>query len=454
MSIFISYRRGSTQDIVGRIKDRLQLSFDDVFQDVGSIGIGDDFIKRTTQAVKRADVVLVVIGPDWTRGDSIHAPKDYVRIEVEHALQRDDVFVVPVLVNDANMPAESEVPASLHPLLRRNAVTVDSGADFNHHIRQLEAAIEKHVPRRQDSLGAVVPDTRKAKGKSVPSYVPIAAGTAIIVAAAFVIGGQLWPKPDPEPVPGSSTTSGESDPGATESTSDGDQSASTTGGADIDDTKEEDTTDKNPSPTPPPRQTCASKKCGKYAHCVLHAGAPKCTCDAGYEGDPNRECRKGCEPSPEVCNGKDDDCDGQVDEGTNLSGCKSYGFDRDGDRYFVDIKCLCGPADGRILATGSKGADPNDCVKQNPAFHSSKMPVCDNKASSASWDWNHDGSTELESSVVGRSENRGFGKGCNLTVGWEGRPADCGTRGTWIVNCKEIAGNLKTATEIKQQRCR
>ena len=117
--IFISYRRTDSADITGRIDDRLVKVFgrDNVFKDVDSIPLGRDFRKYLTEAVGGCDVLLVVIGNDWLEDDEsgcrrIDNDSDYVRIEVESALDR-DIPVVPLLVEDVRMPRADELPSSI-----------------------------------------------------------------------------------------------------------------------------------------------------------------------------------------------------------------------------------------------------------------------------------------------------------------------------------------------------
>ena len=70
---------------------------------------GVDFVERITTAVGSCRVLLVVIGPQWatsrtTAASRIADPADFVRLEVETALRRADVTVIPVLVEGARMP--------------------------------------------------------------------------------------------------------------------------------------------------------------------------------------------------------------------------------------------------------------------------------------------------------------------------------------------------------------
>ena len=101
-----------------------------VFKDVDNIEPGEDFVERITAAVGSCDVLLALIGPQWlTITDEngqrrLDNPEDYVRLEIETALTR-KIRVIPILVDDARMPRANELPATLAPLVRRNAVEIN-----------------------------------------------------------------------------------------------------------------------------------------------------------------------------------------------------------------------------------------------------------------------------------------------------------------------------------------
>ena len=103
---------------------------------------------------------------------------------------------------------------------------------------------------------------------------------------------------------------------------------------------------------------CASAPSGQYT--ALQSG----DCN-----DANATVHPG---AIEVCDTKDNDCDGQVDE-QGASGCTTYYVDADGDGYGVtaNAKCLCAP-DG--FYTASTGGDCND---SNPLVHPGTAEVCD-----------------------------------------------------------------------------
>src|SRR6266508_465733 len=67
--IFISYRREDTAYPAGWLYDRLADRFADgqVFKDVDSIKLGDDFVQVLTAAVGSCDVLLALIGDRWLK---------------------------------------------------------------------------------------------------------------------------------------------------------------------------------------------------------------------------------------------------------------------------------------------------------------------------------------------------------------------------------------------------
>ncbi len=127
--IFICYRREETAANARLLYARLSEYFGKncVFMDVEAITIGTDFTRAVREAVSRCNVILVLIGRDWsTITDSkgkrrIDNPDDWIRVEIETALQR-DITVVPVLIDGAVLPQADDLPSSLQPLIQRQAL--------------------------------------------------------------------------------------------------------------------------------------------------------------------------------------------------------------------------------------------------------------------------------------------------------------------------------------------
>ncbi len=149
-SVFISYRRGDAGDVVGRIYDRLVERFGKphVFKDVDSIPLGVDFRKHLSDSVGKCSVLLAIISRGWLQqadGERrIDQSNDFVRIEMEAALQR-NIPVIPVLVQGASLPSESELPHTLRELAYRNATVVRPDPDFHGDIARLLDGIAFHL---------------------------------------------------------------------------------------------------------------------------------------------------------------------------------------------------------------------------------------------------------------------------------------------------------------------
>ena len=118
-----------------------------VFKDVHSIQPGLDFRRAIKTAVGRCDVLLAVVGPNWASVTDEHgrrridSPGDFVRLEVETALER-QIPVIPLRDDNAPMPPEGELPESLQPLVFRNAMPLRPDPDFDVDMARLLETLE------------------------------------------------------------------------------------------------------------------------------------------------------------------------------------------------------------------------------------------------------------------------------------------------------------------------
>jgi len=127
--IFISYRRDDTGPAAGRIYDRLGqlIPKANVFFDVSTIRGGEDFEQKIIAEIARSDAVLVFIGQQWLKPSEaggrprIWDDGDYVRAELRAALGRSKLLL-PVLVDDARMPAADLLPDDVKSIAARNAL--------------------------------------------------------------------------------------------------------------------------------------------------------------------------------------------------------------------------------------------------------------------------------------------------------------------------------------------
>jgi hypothetical protein len=161
-----------------------------VFKDVDVIPPGANYPTLLNQAIAHCDVLLAIIGSHWINAlepdgqRRLENPDDFVRIEIESALKRDAVLVIPVLVDDATMPTASDLPDTLRPLYYRNAAVVRHDPDFNRDIARLITTIRDHFPPTDEELHAVVLSTKlesPAKNKLVLPWTGILVGVLIVI---------------------------------------------------------------------------------------------------------------------------------------------------------------------------------------------------------------------------------------------------------------------------------
>jgi hypothetical protein len=194
--IAISYRRQDSSPVAGRLYDRLQAEFGkgSVFMDFDSIPYGVDFREHIKQTLKRAKVVVAIIGPEWTGGKElsnrrIDDPTDFVRLEVASALET-GIPIIPVLINNTPMPDAQSLPPELEGLAFRNGLALDSGIDFHHHADRLIAGIHRVIDPPEDETPAAAaaqpPPPRSAPKSS--RIVPI----SILLFLITIAGIAAW----------------------------------------------------------------------------------------------------------------------------------------------------------------------------------------------------------------------------------------------------------------------
>ncbi len=207
--IFISYRREDTRAFTGRIHDRLEMAFgdDNIFKDVDDIPPGEDFRAVLRNAIDDCDVMLVVIGRGWldatdTQGRRrLDGVNDFVRFEIETALARDDMRVVPVLVDNAPMPQPEHLPPSIRQLAYRNAVAIRHDPDFRRDIERLVEqlnrlmvgqisgvrALTDHEPQMRGSVMTFERDGQRTRAMVQFSWLWAVLLLAVVGAGVFVL---------------------------------------------------------------------------------------------------------------------------------------------------------------------------------------------------------------------------------------------------------------------------
>jgi TIR domain-containing protein len=192
--IFISYRRDDSRGYAGRLQGDLSRRYSEehVFRDI-EIPPGADFGEYITGLVDKCNVVLAIIGPGWLDARDrdgerrLDDPHDWVRLEIERALARDGVEVIPVLVDGARLPPREELPPSMLALRRRNAFEL-SDSRWDYDVEQLG----KHLDALLRGTSAV--HVRPVAPAPTPAPAPAPApapvdhtGSAVLAAAAVAL---------------------------------------------------------------------------------------------------------------------------------------------------------------------------------------------------------------------------------------------------------------------------
>jgi hypothetical protein len=206
MNIFISYRRGDTQDFAGRLADRLRATpgITEVFIDVDGIDPGDDFLLRVKAALSQSHAAIITIGKAWSGTSSI-APsrlfedQDFVRLELREAL-KSEAKVFPILVNGALMPSAENLPEDLRRIAALHALPVRH-TDFEHDMSVLlDALFSRKKPRQPDMFSKRHPflaRSLQSVGGAAAVLVLLVVGLAIFNAITGLSLGDVVGGPGP-----------------------------------------------------------------------------------------------------------------------------------------------------------------------------------------------------------------------------------------------------------------
>ena len=160
--IFISYRQADAKAWAISLRDDLANVFgeDQVFLDKDTLHAGN-WREQITRALARCTVALIVIGPRWlTISDDLGRSRISLSDDIHHqevalALSHSDVTVIPVLVDEAQMPRTKQLPEDLHSLCDQQAYKLgDTKARWKADLEVLVKNI--HL------VGGLVPSTRSS----------------------------------------------------------------------------------------------------------------------------------------------------------------------------------------------------------------------------------------------------------------------------------------------------
>ena len=151
--VFICYRRDDSSGHASHLYDGLvdELGRKNVFFDTEDIPPGQDFPDEIQRALEASDTMLVVIGRRWCDAvddqgrQRLTDPADHLRQEIELA-RTANLRVIPVLVQDARMPAPAALPESIRWLAFRHAAELPDRS-WHDDVAKLVERLRKPKPR-------------------------------------------------------------------------------------------------------------------------------------------------------------------------------------------------------------------------------------------------------------------------------------------------------------------
>ena len=159
---------------------------------------------RGTARNRRDCALLVLIGRDWANAKDAHGKRrldnsdDPVRLEIAEGL-KDGAVVLPILLENSQMPSEEELPPELRPLAEFNALKLRD-SDWQYDLDNIRKTLQKAGFKPVDSLPPATPqEPRSITPGNAPQQAKIGEiiPYALIALASFlcgigVLGLMLW----------------------------------------------------------------------------------------------------------------------------------------------------------------------------------------------------------------------------------------------------------------------
>lgn len=171
--VFISYRRSDSAAFAGRIADFFAYNYPDVrvFFDVSGIAPGEDFVDVIQSRINSSAVILAIIGESWLNSVDANGqrrldnPQDFVHLELASAFEL-GARVIPVLLDNAQMPSAEQLPEDLRQLAWCNAEFM-RGAAFQRDMQHLADFVADFVAQSDQQVFEPEEDTVTEPGSPV-----------------------------------------------------------------------------------------------------------------------------------------------------------------------------------------------------------------------------------------------------------------------------------------------
>jgi hypothetical protein len=181
---------------------------------------GSEWPKKIAEKIDQAEWFLVLIGPNWVN-ERLSQPEDWVRQEIQQALGRPSLKVVPVLCGGARMPGREALPEEIRGLAEKQAWELPD-AHFGEIARELAdrigpAIVENVAPalaeKRAKEGTEETPDRRQERNVAITAAL-ITGAAALLAAAIQVVPQMMHPNSpqSPQPTVRDMSTTGDQSP--------------------------------------------------------------------------------------------------------------------------------------------------------------------------------------------------------------------------------------------------
>jgi hypothetical protein len=181
--IFINYRRAEAEYAAGALGRDLRRHFGDdrIFRDKEDIGGGASWKRRVLDEINGESALLILIGRDWaTVTDAqgrrrLDNPDDPLRMEIADGL-KDGAAILPILLENAEMPADAELPEDLRSITEHNALRLRD-SDWQYDLTNICRTLER---------AGFQPIAPSVQTKDAPSWPKPANSSRVVLPAAVI----------------------------------------------------------------------------------------------------------------------------------------------------------------------------------------------------------------------------------------------------------------------------
>lgn len=174
--IFISYRRSDFYQAKS-LSEYLQIEFgyDNIFLDRKKINAGDNWPVALREELNKADIMLLIMGPDWlylqdplSGKRRIDMKNDWVRQEIIAFLSRmktnHKLILLPVLIKNAKLPEISYLDSDISKICKLQYIQLDETID-NTDFAEIKNSLQKHGMQSLSLPPVLTPSGLKAPGQ-------------------------------------------------------------------------------------------------------------------------------------------------------------------------------------------------------------------------------------------------------------------------------------------------